>query len=82
LIAQPADRIRNVPMTKTAIVPAGGRPAEAIHSAVSVGQSSSSEPTGLSSRSRLAYSARRPGAATGEDTERAIFCAVDAARLS
>ena len=69
-------------MTKTAISPAAGRPDAAIQSAVSVGQSSSSEPTGLSSRRRLAYSARRPGAATEEDTERAIFCVVNAARLS
>jgi hypothetical protein len=50
LIAQPAERIRSVPIVNTSSCVHVGRPAAASHSAPSVGQSSSSVPIGLSSR--------------------------------
>jgi len=52
LIAQPAERISSVPTTKMPTTIHDGEPDEASHSAVSVGQSSSSVPIGLSRRIR------------------------------
>ena len=50
VIAQPADRIRIVPITKITTTSGRGRPLAAIQTAHRVGQSSSSAPIGLSSR--------------------------------
>ncbi len=50
--AQPAERMSSVPIVNTMSCTRVGRPAAAIHSAASVGQSSSSVPIGLSSRTR------------------------------
>jgi hypothetical protein len=49
-MAQPAERMSSVPSTKIATMIQDGAPEVAIHSAVSVGQSRSSVPIGLSSR--------------------------------
>jgi hypothetical protein len=50
LIAHPAERISTVPRTKISTNAFGGQPRAAIHTAQSVGQSSSKMPIGLSSR--------------------------------
>ena len=50
LTAQPAERIRTVPMVKMTMSEALGRPCAASHSADSVGHSRSAMPIGLSSR--------------------------------
>ncbi|MNR38100.1 hypothetical protein D3C85_1561750 [compost metagenome] len=50
LITQPAERIKKVPRVKISSSCQSGWPAEAIHSAHSVGHSSSRVPIGLSIR--------------------------------
>ena len=59
LTQQPALRIRTVPSTNTASRCQPGKPSAAIHSADSVGHSSSSQPAGRFQRIRSRYSARR-----------------------
>jgi hypothetical protein len=52
LIAQPAERISTVPIVKITSSDNDGWPSDAIHSALSVGHSSSRLPIGLSMRTR------------------------------
>jgi len=47
-MAQPAERIRKTAATKTKSTSRSGQPLAAIHKAISVGQSSSRMPIGLS----------------------------------
>ena len=58
-IAQPAERMTTVPSTKIHSTANGGLPKEAIHSAQSVGHSSSRMPMGLSRRTSFSYASRR-----------------------
>ncbi|MNN19027.1 hypothetical protein D3C81_1322540 [compost metagenome] len=53
-MAQPDERIRNVPTKKIQKMPQAGGPSAAIHSAHSVGHSSSKVPMGLSIRTSRA----------------------------
>ena len=50
LMTHPHERMRKVPATNAARIPAAGAPPAAIHNAASVGHSSSAVPMGLSSR--------------------------------
>ena len=59
LNAQPAERITIVPTVNTRIRRKPGCPSSAIHSAASVGQSSSRMPIGLSSRTSRSYASSR-----------------------
>jgi hypothetical protein len=59
LKAQPAERISTVPSVKMTTSVTDGAPRAAIHSAVSVGHSSSRMPIGLSSRTRRSHASNR-----------------------
>jgi hypothetical protein len=59
LIAQPAERISTVPTVKITSSGQDGCPSDAIHSALSVGHSSSRLPIGLSMRTSRKYRGSR-----------------------
>mmetsp|Transcript_33908 Transcript_33908/g.79383 ORF Transcript_33908/g.79383 Transcript_33908/m.79383 type:complete len:402 (+) Transcript_33908:1753-2958(+) len=61
LTQQPAERISTVPSVNTASRCQPGKPSAAIHSADSVGQSSSSQPAGRSQRMSCRYRLNREG---------------------